>query len=369
MPNYIEVQRKPRAVLIGVTIDGERDSSDDASLHELQVLTESLGYEVLHTFTQRLHKVNNESFIGSGKVAEISAYCKANAADAVVFDTELSPSHVRHLEDAFDIDVFDRSLIIIKIFAARARTAEGKLQVRLAEQMYVLPRLTGSNKHLSRLVGGVVGARGPGESKLEHERRVIKHNITRLKRELEDVKRHRRVSRKARERGDVTQVAIIGYTNAGKSTLLNRLTASTVEAADAPFVTLDPTARAYRLPDGRRVVLSDTVGFIRRLPTNLIKAFASTLEEAALADCLVHVIDASSPDMTRCIEVVDEMLAELDAADKPRLTIYNKCDAVDDMSVLPLDGNSLCVSCKTGFNVDAIPEALERLVDALDAYR
>ncbi len=359
-----------KAVAIGIMMGDPAVDSDEQSFQELRTLAKQINLDIVHVMTQNLEKINNEFFIGKGKAHELAEYCKAHDIESVVFDNELTPSHIRNLEELLDIDVYDRSLVIIKIFAKHAKTAEGKMQVKLAEQTYLLPRLTGSNKHLSRLVGGAAGAgsamRGPGESKLEHQKRVAKTTIAHLKREIEELKRTRQNARVLRKKNDLQQIAIIGYTNAGKSTLLNCLTDAGVLSEDNLFVTLDPTAKSLSLPDGSNVIMIDTVGFIRKLPTNLIKAFASTLEEATLADMILHVADASSPDLERNLAVVNDMLVQLKAEHKPILTVFNKMDKVENEQNLPHVENCLGISCKTGYNMDLL---LHRICGTLPEQR
>jgi GTP-binding protein HflX len=326
--------------LIGVEIRGSRPLfSVEDSLDELALLAQTAGVEVLGRVAQRLSQISPATFIGSGKVEEIVTLTAESGANTVIFDDELSPRHQRELEKILgeNIQVLDRSALILDIFAQHARTREGALQVELAQYEYRLPRLTHQWTHLARQVGGGsarggaggVGLRGPGETQLEVDRREIGRKIARLKKELEDVRSHRLRHRQQRTRAGMPVVALVGYTNAGKSTLLNALSGSEVYVADQLFATLDPTTRRVELPSGRVVLLSDTVGFIQKLPVTLVAAFRATLEEIADADLLLHVVDVSHPRASDQIDVVEDTLAELDATRLPKLLVLNKIDRGD----------------------------------------
>jgi GTP-binding protein HflX len=303
-------------------LDAER------SLDELAGLVQAAGGEVALRVLQERPKPDPATFLGSGKVATLAASTDETRTDLVVFDHELTPGQLRHIEEAAGVRVIDRTQVILDIFARRARTREGKLQVELAQLEYLLPRLVGGGAALSRLGGGI-GTRGPGETKLETDRRRIRARIHALKTDIEHVRRRRAQLRERRQKASVPTVALVGYTNAGKTTLFNALTRADAEATDALFVTLDPLVRQVRLPDRRELLLSDTVGFIDRLPHTLVAAFRATLEEVADADLILHVIDAGASDRDRRIAAVRSVLAEVSAADVPLLEVYNKCDALD----------------------------------------
>ncbi|MFC5648416.1 GTPase HflX [Paenibacillus solisilvae] len=320
-----------RAVLVSlVTQDIKRGSSDpEHSLEELVSLAETAGVEVLSTMVQNKEARDTKWFIGKGKVEELKAMADELGATTAIFDQELSGAQVRNLEEALDLKIIDRTQLILEIFAQRAKTREGIIQVELAQLSYLLPRLSGHGKNLSRLGGGI-GTRGPGESKLETDRRHIRDRISDLKNVLEEVVRHRTLHRERRRKSGVPQVALVGYTNAGKSTLLRELTQADVYVENQLFATLDPTSRNLELPSGKEVVLTDTVGFIQNLPHDLIAAFRATLEEVLEADLVLHVIDSSSPMREEQIAVVENILQELGAAGKPTLRIYNKIDLCQD---------------------------------------
>ncbi len=358
-------EQPERVVLVGVHT-GNRSQLEDSteeSMQELEMLAQTAGAEVVATFTQNRPAIENATYVGEGKAEEIQIFCEQNDIDIVICDDELTGSQVKNLENLVGTRVMDRSALIMDIFASRARTKEGKLQVELAQLQYYLTRLTGSFVNLSRLGGGI-GTRGPGETKLETDRRHIRDKITFIKRQLDEVEKNRDVQRKQRIKEGMQQVALVGYTNAGKSTLLNYLTDAGVLAEDKLFATLDPTARKLVLPDGTPVVLTDTVGFIRKLPHHLIKAFRSTLEEAVIADVLIHVADASSPQVEENIEVVENLLIELGATDKPILTVFNKTDLAEDF--ISNKEMSVSISAKTGTNVENM---LEMLCDAMPEKR
>lgn len=364
--NLYDTQERPeRVVLVGVHTGcrNELEDSTEESMNELELLSQTAGAEVVAHFVQNRPSVDNATYVGEGKAEEIRQFCEFNEIDIVICDDELTGSQVRNLEGLVNTRVMDRSSIILDIFASRARTKEGKLQVELAQLQYYLTRLTGSFVNLSRLGGGI-GTRGPGETKLETDRRHIRNRISVIKDQLEEVEKNREVQRKQRIKEGMQQVALVGYTNAGKSTLLNYLTDAGVLAEDKLFATLDPTARKLTLPDGTPVVLVDTVGFIRKLPHHLIKAFRSTLEEAVIADVLVHVVDGSSPQLEQNISVVETLLYQLEAKDKPIITAYNKCDLCEGNMFT--DKLSVEISAKTGKNIDVL---LDTMCDAMPEKR
>ena len=331
-------------------------------LDELEELARTAGARVTGRLIQKREAPDKATCIGSGRLEELREVCENTGVDLVIFDLELSATQHRNLTDALPCRVVDRTTLILDIFAARARSAEGRLQVELAQLEYLLPRLAGQGTALSRLGGGI-GTRGPGETKLESDRRHIRRRIHALKEQLEAVE-NRREHRRARRRKDgVCTVAIVGYTNAGKSTLLNTLTDAGVLAEDKLFATRDPTSRALKLPDGREVLLVDTVGFVRRLPHHLVKAFRSTLEEAVEADLILNICDASSPEAEEHLAVTRELLAELGCADRPILPVLNKCDAA---AALPDVGRALRISAKTG---EGLPALLEAVAAALPPDR
>ncbi len=357
-----------RAALVGIINRDCPEDEAERSLDELARLLDTAGGETVVRLLQAKETPDVRTYIGSGKVEELAELCKLNEVDLVVFDTELTPSQIRNLEEGLDNRrVIDRSMLILDIFALHAKTGEGKLQVELAQLKYTAPRLTGKGTELSRLGGGI-GTRGPGESQLERDRRHLKRRIEALEDALDELERNRRTMRAARERSGIAKVAIVGYTNAGKSTLLNRLTDAGILAEDKLFATLDPTTRKFALPSGESVLLTDTVGFIRRLPHHLIKAFRSTLDEAVCADILLILLDASDPECGEQLVVTEQILRDLGAAGKPTLYVFNKCDreAPDDL-VIPADlrEGAVChISAKTGEGVDDLVAQLERLVMA-----
>ena len=345
-----------RALLVGVHT-GSRDSLHDTteeSMRELAQLAETAGAEVIGELVQNRPAPENATYIGEGKVAEVREFCECQDIDIVIFDDELSPSQVRNLTRDIGVKISDRSGLIMDIFAQRASTNEGKLQVELAQLRYILPRLSGLGTSLSRLGGGI-GTRGPGETKLESDRRHIHRRIAALSEELHEVVQNRETQRRARIKEGIQQVAIVGYTNAGKSTLLNKLTDAGVLSEDMLFATLDPTARRLTLHDGTTLLLIDTVGFIRKLPHHLIKAFRSTLEESLLSDVLVHIADASSPEVLNHIDIVNNLIHELGASDKPMLTVLNKIDKAENLPPLP---GCIEISAKTGEGLDNFLEML-----------
>ena len=334
----------------------ESERSTEVSMEELAALVETAGGEVLGMMMQNRASPDPRSFIGEGKVQELKELIENAECDLAVFDNELSPSQMRVLSEELGVRVLDRSGLILDIFAQRARTREGQLQVELAQYEYMLPRLTGMWTHLVRqtAAGGSspIGTRGPGETQLETDRRHIRRKIQKLREELEQVRQVRGVQRRRRERNAMPVIAIVGYTNAGKSTLLNMLTDSDIPANDRLFDTLDTTTRRLKIDDAQEALLSDTVGFIRKLPTHLVEAFKATLEELQYADVLLHVIDISNPDHQVQMGVVEELVDQLGAGAKPCIKVYNKCDSY--MGILPRGEDVVCISAKTGEGTDAL---------------
>ena len=340
-----------RALLVSVDT-GEFDAA--VSLAELAELAATAGAQVVDTATQKKETPDKATCLGSGRAEELARQCVAEDIDLVIVDRELTPTQQRNLEDIFPCRVIDRTTLILDIFAGRARSAEGRLQVELAQLQYRLPRLAGQGTSLSRLGGGI-GTRGPGESKLESDRRHIRRRIAALREQLEKVDNQRVLRRQRRRKDGVPTVALVGYTNAGKSTLLNYLTDAGVLAEDKLFATLDPTARALRLPDGRQVMLVDTVGFVRRLPHQLVQAFRSTLEEAVEADVILNICDASSPHAEEHLRVTGDLLAELGCGDRPIIQVMNKCDLAPETA---REYRGVCISALTGEGVPALMEAV-----------
>jgi GTP-binding protein HflX len=327
-PLTVRDARPERAVLAGVHgTGGVQGEARDPEMEELRRLAESAGAEVVGTLVQHRGRPTPATFLGKGKIEELRALCAEASADLAIADHELTPIQQRNLERGLDLKVIDRTALVLDIFARRAQTHEGRLQVELAQMTYLLPRLTGRGTTLSRLGGGI-GTRGPGETKLEVDRRRIRRRITDLRREIGEIRTHRALQRKARREAQFPAVALVGYTNAGKSTLLNALTGAGVFVEDKLFATLDPTVRKVELPNGRPVLLTDTVGFITRLPTELVAAFRATLEEVTEADLLVHVVDGSHPDWRAQMRSVERVLRDLGAADKPMLIALNKTDCL-----------------------------------------
>ena len=333
-------------------------------MEELAALVETAGGEVIVTLIQNRPSPDPRSFIGDGKVAEMKALIALNDCDLAVFDNELSPSQMRVLSEDLGIKVLDRSGLILDIFAQRARTREGKLQVELAQYQYLLPRLTGMWTHLVRQTasGGSspIGTRGPGETQLETDRRHIRRKIQALQNSLSEVRKQRSTQRSLRLKNRLPLVALIGYTNAGKSTLLNTLTESSIPANDRLFDTLDPTTRRFSLAPGQEILLSDTVGFIRKLPTHLVEAFKATLEELKYADVLLHVIDLSNPEWEEQAEVVDSLVRQLGAEQTPCLRVFNKCDLY--VGILPHGDDVVCISAKTGEGTDVLAARLSAML-------
>ncbi len=352
-----------KAILVGVHTGSSDILSDttDESIAELEELAKTAGVCTVATLVQNRPSPDPGTYIGEGKLEELANAAAELGADVVIFDDELSPVQVRNISDYLDLKVIDRTALILDIFAMRAATKEGKIQVELAQLRYMLPRLTGLGRSLSRLGGGI-GTRGPGETKLETDRRHIRRRIEYLTEELAEVQKHRDLLRSRRIKDGKTVVALVGYTNAGKSTLLNLLTDADVLAEDKLFATLDPTQRSLTLSDRREIMLVDTVGFIRKLPHHLVKAFKSTLEEAALADLLLHVIDVSNDEYMTHIEIVDKILGELGAGDKPTIAVLNKIDMAQD-KIIPnaIDSHvkTVCISAKEQTGIDTLMETVE----------
>lgn len=347
----IETQHEqPQRVVLAAVDTGEYDVK--VSLDELEELAETAGAQTVAKIYQRRPSFDPATCIGEGRLQELTQFCKTNDIELVIFDHELSPAQISNVEKVCEIPVIDRTMLILDIFAQRAVTAEGKLQVELAQLKYRLPRLTGMGTELSRLGGGI-GTRGPGESKLETDRRHIRRRISALQEQLEKLEKRRGLLRERRKKDGVTTVAIVGYTNVGKSTLLNALTDAGILAEDKLFATLDPTSRALMLPDGRQVMLVDTVGLVRRLPHQLVEAFKSTLEEAVGADLLWCVCDISSEEVQEQISVTRSLMQELGVENTPVLTILNKCDRISE-SPLALNPLTAVISAKTGFGLDTL---------------
>ena len=327
MAELIEIGEQQERVILFAASTNDSDDTEE-SVEELKELVKTAGAETVGTVIQNRENIHPGTYLGKGKIQELKEMVWESGATGVVCDDELSPAQLKNLEDALDTKVMDRTMIILDIFAARAKTREGKIQVELAQLRYCAVRLVGLRNSLSRLGGGI-GTRGPGETKLEVDRRRIHERISQLKSELQDVERHRDVVRKQREQSGTLTAAIVGYTNAGKSTLLNKLTGAGILAEDKLFATLDPTTRALVLPGGEKVLLTDTVGFIRKLPHHLVEAFKSTLEEARYCDVILHVVDCSNPQMDMQMHVVYETLRRLDIKDKEIITVFNKVDRPD----------------------------------------
>ena len=351
-------RKKEKVILVAAALDDLEKA--EQSLDELGELVKTAGAEVAGQMIQLRDAVHPGTYIGSGKLDELKWLVWEKEADGIVCDDELSPSQNNNLEEVLDCKIMDRTLVILDIFAARASTKEGKIQVELAQLKYRQSRLTGLGKSLSRLGGGI-GTRGPGEKKLEMDRRLIKSRIAQLNRELADVRRHREVTREQRSRNHMPVCALVGYTNAGKSTLLNTLTGASVLEEDKLFATLDPTTRVLNLPGGQKILLTDTVGFISKLPHNLIEAFRSTLEEAKYADVILHVADMSNPQMDEQMYVTYETLEELGVLNKTVITVFNKCDkAGEDLLIRDFKSDArVVVSAKTGQGLDTLKEILE----------
>ena len=361
MQLYDLKETKERVILVGVQADDNEDT--EKSLDELEELAQTAGAETVGRIIQNREQIHPGTYVGKGKLDEIKNLLWETDATGIICDDELSPAQLGNLQDALDTKVMDRTLIILDIFAERASTNEGKIQVELAQLKYRQSRLVGLGKSLSRLGGGI-GTRGPGEKKLEMDRRLIKGRIAQLNRELKDVKRHREVTREQRSRNHIPVIAIVGDTNAGKSTLLNRLTGASVLEEDKLFATLDPTTRGLKLPSGQEVLLTDTVGFIRKLPHHLIEAFKSTLEEAKYADMILHVVDVSNPQMDEQMYTVYETLQNLDVKDKVVITAFNKQDRLTEVPIIrDFKADHIAnISARTGQGLDALQSVIEQIL-------
>lgn len=354
---------RDKVVLVGLNspVLKKEENADEDTMEELSALVETAGGETVGIVLQNRPSPDPRTFIGEGKVAEVQLYCENTGATMVIFDNDLSPSQMRVLTELLGVQVLDRCGLILDIFAQRAKTKEGRLQVELAQYQYLLPRLLGMWTHLERQEGAI-GTRGPGETQLETDRRHIRRKIQKLREELEQVRRVRATQRTRREKNEVPVVAIVGYTNAGKSTLLNRLTGADIPANNRLFDTLDTTTRTLEISDTCTVLLSDTVGFIRKLPHHLVEAFKATLEELSYADLLLHVIDASNPLWREQAAVVEQLIVELGAEQTPRIDVFNKCDRFTG-DILPHGADIVSISAKTGQGLD---ELLKKIGGRLD---
>ena len=360
-PNFESIQE--RAVLVGLNADCFRadQTATEETLEELEALLETAGGFCTAKILQNRHSPDAHSFIGEGKAQEVRMLIEATGSTMAVFDNELSPGHIRALEEILGVTVLDRSALILDIFAQRAKTTEGRLQVELAQNKYLLPRLSGMGHSLSRQGGGI-GTRGPGETKLESDRRHIRERISRLENELAQVRQVRSVQRERRMKNSVPVVAIVGYTNAGKSTLLNHLTGAGIPANNRLFDTLDPTSRQLTVSDNLDVILSDPVGFIAKLPHHLVDAFRATLEELEFADVLLHVIDSADPHREEHIAVVEKLIAQLAKPGTPVINCYNKCDLVEPVDI-PVGENVVAISAAKGVNMEGLLKAIEKALD------
>ncbi|MCR4869647.1 MAG: GTPase HflX [Lachnospiraceae bacterium] len=357
-------ERKER--FIGVVVSTGQDAVDPArSLEELADLVDTAGGELVYSVIQNMSSPSSATYVGSGKVEELRLLIDANEADGIVCDDELAPAQMANLERALQTKVLDRTMVILDIFAAHATTKEGKIQVEMAQLAYRSSRLAGSfGTSMSRLGGGI-GTRGPGETKLETDRRAIRNRMSRLRAQIKDMEKNRQITRKARQRNMLPTVAIVGYTNAGKSTLLNKLTGSEVLEEDQLFATLDPTTRALVMEEGQKVLLTDTVGFIHKLPHHLIDAFRSTLEEARYADIILHVVDAADPDLDMHMDVVYQTLQQLEITGKPVITVFNKQDLVPADAIRPLDRRAdvtVRLSAARGFGIPDLLQAIQTIL-------
>ena len=350
-----------RVILVGVQLDDDDDA--ESSLEELKELADTAGAVTVGKVIQPRDSFHPATYVGKGKLEELRVLIDQLDATGIICDDELTPAQLKNLEDELATKVMDRTMVILDIFAAHATTSEGKIQVEMAQLKYRMTRLAGLGTTLSRLGGGI-GTRGPGEKKIETDRRIIRDRITRLSRQLREVSSHREITRQQRSEDSVMTAAIVGYTNAGKSTLLNRLTDSDVLSQDKLFATRDPTTRMLKLTNKEKILLTDTVGFIRKLPHNLIEAFKSTLEEARYSDIIIHVVDCSNPDMDRQIKTVYDTLQQLEVKDKIVVTLFNKCDKLQDIPVLK-DLNArytINISAKTGEGLEKLDEVLQEII-------
>ena len=361
---------RDKVVLVGLSspVLNKEENADEDTMEELSALVETAGGETVGIVLQNRPSPDPRTFIGEGKVAEVQLYCENTGATMVIFDNDLSPSQMRVLTELLGVQVLDRCGLILDIFAQRAKTKEGRLQVELAQYQYLLPRLTGMWTHLERQAGtsgkGPIGSKGPGETQLETDRRHIRRKIDKLREDLEEVRRVRSTQRQRRQKNEIPVVAIVGYTNAGKSTLLNHLTGADIPANDRLFDTLDTTSRLLTVSDTLDVVISDTVGFIRKLPHQLVEAFKATLEELEYADLLLHVIDVSNPEWQQQAQVVENLILELGAGELPRIDVFNKCDCLLAGEIMP-HGRDICaISARTGEGVDKLLEMIGERLDA-----
>lgn len=366
-----EIKDEPEKVIL-VAVCTKDENEVNESLDELEELIETAGAETVGRMIQNREKIHNATYIGKGKIQELKEYIEALGATGVVCDDELSPAQLKNLEEELCTKVMDRTLIILDIFAGRALTKEGKIQVELAQLKYRSARLVGLRSSLSRLGGGI-GTRGPGEKKLEIDRRLISDRIAELKRNVEDMEKHRELSRSKRSENSIPVISIVGYTNAGKSTLLNTLTEANVLEEDKLFATLDPTTRNYKLPSGQEILLTDTVGFIRKLPHHLIDAFKSTLEEAKYADIILHVVDASNKQAVSHMDIVYETLKQLKVGDKPIITIFNKQDKIVDNGPFDVLKDTKAdyvvkASIKKHDGIEDIIDAIEKILQERSVY-
>ena len=361
---------RDKVVLVGLNspVLKKEENADEDTMEELSALVETAGGETVGIVLQNRPSPDPRTFIGEGKVAEVQLYCENTGATMVIFDNDLSPSQMRVLTELLGVQVLDRCGLILDIFAQRAKTKEGRLQVELAQYQYLLPRLTGMWTHLERQAGtsgkGPIGSKGPGETQLETDRRHIRRKIDKLREDLEEVRRVRATQRQRRQKNEIPVVAIVGYTNAGKSTLLNHLTGAGIPANDRLFDTLDTTSRLLTVSDTLDVVISDTVGFIRKLPHQLVEAFKATLEELEYADLLLHVIDVSNPEWQQQAAVVENLIRELGAGELPRIDVFNKSDRLPAGEIMP-HGEDICsISAKTGEGVDKLLEMIAARLDS-----